>query len=85
MEEVIDRTFYLLSNDPGLVLDVEHRSRDPGSKVILFTRKDPPDNFNQIFYFDIINNTIRTCVNDFALDGIKAKDCKQINTHVCFK
>jgi len=62
------KSYYVIrSRLNGLVLDVEAENRNPGARVVTWNHK-PGNCDNQLWYDDFITGTVRSKLNDFALD-----------------
>lgn len=80
MEPEPDRRFFIKSVfSREFVMDVEGRSKDPGARIILWNQKKDSDTKNQLFYFDNLNNRLRSALNHFCLDIKLAGKSRLIN------
>ena len=59
--------FFIKSQLNGLVLDICAGSRDPGTAVITWPKKDS-QNDNQLWYVDHVTGTIRSKMHHLCLD-----------------
>lgn len=59
--------FYIESKMHGKVMDVAGADPSPGAKVIMYQRKDSPED-NQLWYEDK-HSIIRSKLNDLVLDA----------------
>jgi len=61
------RYFFIRSRMSSKVLDVKGNGMDPGTEVVMWTKKDE-NNDNQLWYEDHVTGTIRSKMNDMCLE-----------------
>jgi hypothetical protein len=68
IEHVPPKDCYIVSKMHGKVIDVSKGCRDAGTKIVMWNKKDPEDNDNQIWYEDKYGY-IHSKLNGFVFDS----------------